>query len=169
MLDPRSLVGLFWLAFVVLWLILAQFNKKASRGTSRGVAWALRVVILVAVLTVIPSRRQGLAALLTVGSRSMPLHPGIVWQWLGVGLCVLGFGFAFWARGYLGRNWGMPMSLRQGHELVTTGPYTYVRHPIYTGLMLAMIGSALVVGLWWLCCSCSISPTSSSARAPRKR
>jgi protein-S-isoprenylcysteine O-methyltransferase Ste14 len=44
----------------------------------------------------------------------------------------------------------MPMSLRQGHELVTSGPYTYVRHPIYTGIMLAMIGSALAVGLLWL-------------------
>ncbi|MGH8300548.1 MAG: methyltransferase family protein, partial [Steroidobacteraceae bacterium] len=50
----------------------------------------------------------------------------------------------------LGRNWGMPMSLRQGHELVTSGPYAYVRHPIYTGIMLAMIGSALAVGLLWL-------------------
>jgi len=69
---------------------------------------------------------------------------------VGVGLCLAGFGFAVWARMNLGRNWGMPMSLRQGHELVTSGPYSYVRHPIYTGIMLAMIGSALTLGLIWL-------------------
>ena len=44
----------------------------------------------------------------------------------------------------------MPMTLRQGHELVTTGPYRYVRHPIYAGILLAMLGSALAIGLWWL-------------------
>jgi protein-S-isoprenylcysteine O-methyltransferase Ste14 len=65
-------------------------------------------------------------------------------------LVLLGFGFALWARMHLGRNWGIPMSLRQGHELVTSGPYAYVRHPIYSGLMLAMIGSVLAVGLVWL-------------------
>ena len=57
--------------------------------------------------------------------------------------------FAIWARIFIGRNWGMPMTLKEGHELVTTGPYSYVRHPIYAGILLAMLGSALVFGLWW--------------------
>lgn len=91
-----------------------------------------------------------MAGLLTSIGRSLPIHVGITGQWVGVWLCVAGIGFAVWARVYLGRNWGMPMSLRQGHELVTSGPYAYVRHPIYTGLMLAMIGSAVTEGLLWL-------------------
>ncbi len=65
-------------------------------------------------------------------------------------MCLVGFGFAVWARIHIGRNWGMPMSLRQDHELVTSGPYAYIRHPIYTGIMLAMIGSVLAVGVLWL-------------------
>jgi protein-S-isoprenylcysteine O-methyltransferase Ste14 len=61
-----------------------------------------------------------------------------------------GFALAVWARRHLGRNWGMPMSLKQGHELLTTGPYRYVRHPIYTGMLLAVLGSALINGPIWV-------------------
>ncbi len=69
---------------------------------------------------------------------------GIIMGSAGVAVCALGIAIAIWARTYIGRNWGMPMSLRAGHELVTTGPYAYVRHPIYTGILLAFTGSTLV-------------------------
>ena len=147
---PPSIVAWLWLAFVLCWLVLAQFNKKASRSTSRRTAWALRLAILVGALVVILPRRHGVVGLFAPIGRALPLHAGIAGQWLGVGLCLAGFGLAFWARAHIGRNWGMPMSLRQDHELVTSGPYAYVRHPIYSGLMLAMIGSALAVALLWL-------------------
>jgi protein-S-isoprenylcysteine O-methyltransferase Ste14 len=68
----------------------------------------------------------------------------------GLIVCMAGFALAVWARRHLGRNWGMPMSLKEGHELVTTGPYRYVRHPIYTGMLLAILGSALVNGPIWV-------------------
>ncbi len=150
MLQAPAVIGWLWLAFVVYWLILAQFNKKVSRSTPWRTTWGLRLAIIIGVLVVMPFRRHGVAGFFASIGRSLPAHPGVAGQWLGVGLCLAGFGFAFWARAYLGRNWGMPMSLRQGHELVTSGPYAYVRHPIYTGIMLAMIGSALAVGLLWL-------------------
>lgn len=149
MRQAPSIVGFLWAAFVLCWLVLAQFNKKASRTPWRR-AWGLRLVVLVAVLAVILRRRHGAAGLFTSIGHVPALHPGPAGQWLGVGLCLVGFGFAFWARVHIGRNWGMPMSLRQGHELVTSGPYAYVRHPIYTGIMLAMIGSALSIGVLWL-------------------
>ena len=69
---------------------------------------------------------------------------------LGVMLCWGGLGFAIWARIHLGKNWGMPMSVKENPELITSGPYAYVRHPIYTGVLAAAIGSALVVGTGWL-------------------
>ncbi|EQD68326.1 Isoprenylcysteine carboxyl methyltransferase [mine drainage metagenome] len=65
-------------------------------------------------------------------------------------VCVAGFAFAIWARAYLGGNWGIPMSMRQGHELVTCGPYARVRHPIYSGLVLAGLGTVLALGVMWL-------------------
>jgi protein-S-isoprenylcysteine O-methyltransferase Ste14 len=69
--------------------------------------------------------------------------------WTGVTLCVLGFGLAITARWHLGRNWGMPMSRKEEPELVTSGPYALIRHPIYSGLMLAMLGSAMGVNVFW--------------------
>ena len=144
-----SVISWLWIAFVVYWLILAQFNKRASRSAAM-TGWGARLLILAGVLVVLWFRRHAATGLAASIGRAGSLHPGPAVQWLGVGLCLAGFGFAFWARAHLGRNWGMPMSLRQGHELVTSGPYAYVRHPIYTGIMLAMIGSALTVGIQWL-------------------
>jgi protein-S-isoprenylcysteine O-methyltransferase Ste14 len=71
-------------------------------------------------------------------------------QGIGLALFVLGLALAVWARVYLGRNWGMPMSQKADPELVTTGPYSSVRHPIYTGFILAMIGTAIAVSWYWL-------------------
>jgi protein-S-isoprenylcysteine O-methyltransferase Ste14 len=67
---------------------------------------------------------------------------------IGLTLCAIGIAIAIWARLCIGRNWGLPMSLREAHELVTTGPYAFVRHPIYTGILLALAGTALTVGHW---------------------
>lgn len=61
---------------------------------------------------------------------------------LGLVLFALGLGFAIWARMHIGRNWGTPMSQKDGAELVTSGPYHLVRHPIYSGILLAGIGTA---------------------------
>jgi protein-S-isoprenylcysteine O-methyltransferase Ste14 len=70
--------------------------------------------------------------------------------WLGVAGCATGIGIAGWARVCLGRNWGMPMTVRARPTLVRSGPYRVVRHPIYSGLLLAAVGSALVTGPGWL-------------------
>ena len=71
---------------------------------------------------------------------------------------MLGITLAIWARRHLGRNWGMPMSLKEEPELVTSGPYKYIRNPIYSGMLLALLGTGLVLGLPWLVAfvACSI-------------
>lgn len=71
-------------------------------------------------------------------------------QGIGLAIFVLGLALAVWARVYLGRNWGMPMSQKADPELVTSGPYHSIRHPIYTGVILAMIGTTIAVSLYWL-------------------
>ncbi len=76
-----------------------------------------------------------------------PLLANSVWiGWGGVTLVALGFGFAAWARVHLGRFWSGAVTLKEGHAIVRTGPYALTRHPIYTGLLLAVAGTALVRG-----------------------
>jgi protein-S-isoprenylcysteine O-methyltransferase Ste14 len=148
--QPRVLVLVLWLAFIVCWLVLAQFNKKTSTGTRVWAGWRLRLAIAIGVFILVRFRRHAVVGFFTSANRTLLPHPSIALQWAGVGLCLAGFGFAVWARVHIGRNWGMPMTLREGHELVTSGPYAYVRHPIYSGLMLAMLGAAFTAGLLWL-------------------
>lgn len=76
--------------------------------------------------------------------------PGMVMSTIGAILVLLGVSLAIWARVHLGRNWSSHPSLKVGHELITSGPYALVRHPIYTGVIVSALGSALVTSAWWL-------------------
>ena len=69
-------------------------------------------------------------------------------EWAGVVLVAAGLIFTVWARVHLGTNWSGIVTVKEGHELVTSGPYALVRHPIYSGLVLAFAGSAIACGEW---------------------
>jgi protein-S-isoprenylcysteine O-methyltransferase Ste14 len=77
---------------------------------------------------------------------SLAVH-SVILAAIGAVLFACGIALAVWARLHLGRNWGMPTSQRAEPELVISGPYRFVRHPIYTGLLTAMLGTALVDNL----------------------
>src|SRR5207245_453683 len=80
-------------------------------------------------------------------------HPANTDPWLaGIGLVLfaLGLGFAIWARVHIGRNWGTPMTRKDEPELVTSGPYRLVRHPIYSGILVAGFGTAVALSWLWL-------------------
>jgi protein-S-isoprenylcysteine O-methyltransferase Ste14 len=64
---------------------------------------------------------------------------------MGAALTIAGLLFAVWAREHLGRNWSHSVTIKQGHELITTGPYTAVRHPIYTGILIGFLGMAIAI------------------------
>lgn len=137
-LVPRLIEGL-WIAFVVIWLAAALFNKRPS-VQAPWKAWIARLVIVALFIGIrLHSGTEGHYGAAAAAAR----------QCVGVALVALGMGVALWARLHLGRNWGMPMTLRTGHELVSTGPYAYVRHPIYAGILLAMLGSAVAVAPVW--------------------
>lgn len=108
-----------------------------------GIGLRLVLILIVAMVVRSPSLREFLAE-----TQRAARHSDI-FGWTGVVLCALGFGLAISARWYLGRNWGMPMSRKEQPELVTSGPYATIRHPIYTGLILAMLGSAIGVNIYW--------------------
>jgi protein-S-isoprenylcysteine O-methyltransferase Ste14 len=68
--------------------------------------------------------------------------------WIGIGVTVCGMGLAIWARSHLGANWCATITIRTNHSLVRTGPYARLRHPIYSGLLVAIAGTALAQGEW---------------------
>ncbi len=113
-----------WIAFWIYWLV-ASIGVKA--GQTR---WTRFAGVRIGVILVI---------LLLLRVKAFKDHAAVSNPWLeGIGLAVflLGLALAIWARVYLGRNWGMPMSQKADPELVTTGPYSSVRHPIYSGIIL---------------------------------
>lgn len=143
-MNIARLVIALWLGFYVYWAISAIGVKKNVR---KGPWWrgrSCRVLLLLLIFLLFQLRHFRLLAHHRIASSNLAI------QAVGIALCLAGFAFAIWARAHLGRNWGEPMSLKSGHELVTTGPYGYVRHPIYTGILLAMLGSALVLSPVWL-------------------
>jgi len=81
-----------------------------------------------------------------LNDRFVPSTPSL--PWLGAALTLAGIAFAVWARVVLAGNWSGSVTLKRGHELVVQGPYRWVRHPIYTGLLTALIGTALARGEW---------------------
>lgn len=130
-----------WAVFIIVWAITSfQAKRSVRRGlNSAGMLWRIGVLVVVVILS--RGVAQGWIP------RPTPFPYGV--QLIGVALTALGVGFAIWARLTLGSNWGMPMTLREKPELVTGGPYAFVRHPIYTGITFAMLGTALTVGAWY--------------------
>jgi protein-S-isoprenylcysteine O-methyltransferase Ste14 len=144
-IDNR-LIAAFWLIFIVYWAAMAVGAKKniGARFWSREIGLRVGAIVLVLLALRLPVFRQALRNALAYAPSSSALMGAV-----GVVLCALGIGLAIWARAYLGRNWGMPMSRKENPELVTTGPYAYVRHPIYTGMLIAMLGSAIGESPFW--------------------
>jgi len=76
------------------------------------------------------------------------LPEGALFPVLGTAMLAAGLGFSVWARRHLGRNWSTQVEVKEDHTLIRTGPYRYVRHPIYTGILLAFLGTALTIAEW---------------------
>ncbi len=137
------IIELVWFFFIAFWLVSALSAKRTVRGGRHWRWWALfRVVLFVSIYILIRDSYISFGFFFWV----LPVWVAAI----GVFVCVVGVTVAIWARVYLGRNWGMPMSLRENHELVMGGPYAYVRNPIYTGILLASLGTALVSPPWVL-------------------
>ena len=127
-----------WAAFWLYWLV-AAFSMKRGR-----VPWSreLRIRALIIVVVIVLVR---LGVFRGHGHNTDPWRAGI-----GLVLFALGLGFAIWARVHIGRNWGTPMTQKNEPELVTSGPYHLVRHPIYSGILVAGVGTAVALSWLWL-------------------
>jgi protein-S-isoprenylcysteine O-methyltransferase Ste14 len=136
------LIPALWVAWCVYWWILARDVKPTRRIESAASRAGHVIPLAVAVmLLAIPTLPGGL-----LSGRILPATRLVFFT--GAVLIAAGLAFSVWARARLGRNWSGVVTLKTDHELIRSGPYRIVRHPIYTGLLVAIIGSAIARGEW---------------------
>jgi protein-S-isoprenylcysteine O-methyltransferase Ste14 len=138
---PASLGGL-WIAWYLYWYVSSYGTKTTTRIESVGSRATYQIPLFIgACLIFFPPYLFARWPWLNV--HVLPWRPQT--YWIGVAILVFGLLFSVWARVHLGRNWSDRITVKQGHELIRSGPYGWVRHPIYTGLLFAFLGSAVAL------------------------
>lgn len=137
-ISSRILIAC-WCIFVLFWLVSAGRTKPIAEKQSLSSALAHRIPVALGWwLMVVPRIGPPL-------SWQILPHTALL-QMLGAVICVCGLVFTLWARRTLAGNWSSDVTFKRDHELIRTGPYRFVRHPIYTGLLVMAAGTAIAIG-----------------------
>lgn len=131
-----------WYIFAAYWLISALKVKRTKAREKSADRLATLVVVALAYELLF-------GTWLRIGVLQQRFIPQETWiDWAGIALSWLGTALAIWARHCIGEYWSARVTLKEDHQLIRSGPYARVRHPIYTGMLVGTIGTALVVGEW---------------------
>jgi protein-S-isoprenylcysteine O-methyltransferase Ste14 len=139
------LLACIWITFWVYWFISAARTRSSTKSRQPFPPLLLITFMLILAWALLAST----APPDLLQERVIPAGGGV--DLAGLAITVLGLGFAVWARVHLGKNWSSRPTIRVGHTLVRTGPYRFVRNPIYTGLLVGYTGTAIVIGAFWAC------------------
>jgi protein-S-isoprenylcysteine O-methyltransferase Ste14 len=132
--------GIAWLAWFLYWRVAARDVQQTEWRESKLSRLSHRLPLVLAVILLLVSNAW-------LGPLQIRLLPGgKLYAWIGVLITVLGLALAIWARIHLGRNWSASVELKESHSLVRTGPYRITRHPIYVGLLIAVLGTSVTRG-----------------------
>ena len=136
---PTQLLALIWLAWLASWVAASFWSGQTKKHVMTLESGRYRIPILVGAILFTP-----------VTGRLLGEQP--VWQFGNLGVYILaavtiaGISFTWWARIHLGRFWSNAITRKEGHRVIDTGPYGFVRHPIYTGLITGMLATGVAVG-----------------------
>lgn len=136
----RHLILVLWLLWAGYWVVAARYRKPVRRRQSRSARLAFLAQGLLTALLLAPLRwwSDWLDAQLIGG--------GWTRYWTAVAIILAGLALAIWARRALGDNWSGSVTVKEDHELVQSGPYRWIRHPIYSGILLMILGTGLASG-----------------------
>ena len=140
--DIIPWINRVWIALGVIWAIGALLTKRTARVQTAN-SRVIQVVLTAAGFFLLLRPDLGIGVL---GRRFLPESAGAAYA--GLALTVCGAILALSARIFLGRNWSAVAAIKQDHEIIRRGPYALVRHPMYSGFLLALIGTALAIGEW---------------------
>lgn len=132
--------SILWLIFWVIWLLAAIGNKRATERARRAATLKYLLPVILACYLMFGFDYGVWWLQYRIVPRTLSV--GIA----AVALTLAGMLFAVWARICLGRNWSSMPTIKEEHQLIRNGPYRFVRHPIYSGLLLAMFGTFLANG-----------------------
>lgn len=152
-LSPETGIWIAWATWAISWFLAAGWSRRTVKRAGRE-AERLHLWVTVAGFILIAWSRAGPRApsLMARLLWRFGYEPVQLWStpaatgWVLFGLTVAGFLFCWWARLHLGRLWSGTVTRKDDHHIVDTGPYRFVRHPIYTGLILAAVAAALDQG-----------------------
>jgi protein-S-isoprenylcysteine O-methyltransferase Ste14 len=139
-ITPSMAVNDLWILFAAYWLVSALNRKKTKQRESILQRLVYISPLLIAIFLLDNSRMQ----IGWLATYFVPHTPEV--RWTGVAIMIVGLAIAVWARVHLGSNWSGVVTLKEGHELIRTGPYRNIRHPIYTGILIGFLGNAIVNG-----------------------
>ncbi len=138
----ESFFPVMWIAFLLYWQIIkaAGVKTKTTQRLEPAASRMVRALVFLIVIVLLSTTRIPLPWLYR------QLWPPGLWPfWIGAAVTAGGLLFAVWAREHLGSNWSRSVTIKQDHELITTGPYALVRHPIYTGILVGFLGTAIAL------------------------
>src|SRR6516162_6613461 len=138
---PTRLLALIWLAWVTSWVVASFWSGQTKTHVPTVSSLAYRIPILLGAILFMPWTGRALG--------EVPLyHVGNLGTYAFAVVVLLGISFTWWARIHLGRFWSNAITHKEDHKVIDTGPYGMVRHPIYTGLIIAILATGIAVGTW---------------------
>ncbi len=138
----RWLFPFLWLVFIAVWIAMARSGKAVAERESVYSRLSHYLPLAIAIYLLAAPH----VPIAPLNDRFAPLSLWLVR--VGAALTFAGIAFAIWARIRIAGNWSSDVTLKRDHELIVDGPYAFVRHPIYTGILLGLAGTALAVGEW---------------------